>query len=491
MKALMKWMWLSLMVVFTSAALAQMEEVEYRETFSQAELDQVLAPIALYPDSLLSQILMAATYPQDIAEAASWSRANSGVRGDAAVRAVENEPWDPSVISLTAFPEVLAMMDERRDWTERLGDAYLAQPEQVMETVQELRARADAAGNLRSSEEIVVQRHGNDYVIEPPTPEVIYVPYYDPRVAYGSWWWDDYPPVYWNPWPGYSYFPGYSGFGWGYGITLGSSFFFGSIDWPRRHLRFSHHRPWYFHGRDFRHGHRWTHDRDHRRDHRDTRWRDRDHRRGDRDHRRWDRDGRQFSGNLNRGSGQHFERRDGGRRDGRTERREWRGTNRSSSSVTPQTAPQGGFFRAPPAAAPVTQGRAERNAVARPVAPVAPTAGARTERGFQPRERVRREQAMSGIARQSETRRFSRPAETRSFSPPRAPQSVGSPQPQRVSPTMRQAAPRAQPSRQQPSRQSSAARPARSAVERSAPSSRQSSGATSPIHRGGRGGRER
>jgi hypothetical protein len=141
MKQLLRMMWVAVMVLFAGAAAAQDREPP-RGGFSQAELDQMLAPIALYPDSLLSQILTASTYPQDVAEAASWSRVNSGVRGETAVRLVENEPWDPSVIALVAFPQVLAMMDERRDWTERLGDAFMAQPAQVMDTVQELRARA-------------------------------------------------------------------------------------------------------------------------------------------------------------------------------------------------------------------------------------------------------------------------------------------------------------------------------------------------------------
>ena len=339
MKWLARFVWCTLVVLFTSsAAWAQQPEPGYRRDFSQAELDQMLAPIALYPDALLSQILMAATYPQDVFEAASWSRVNPELSGDTAVRAVEGEPWDPSVISLVAFPQVLAMMDERRDWTERLGDAYVGQPEQVMDTIQELRARADAAGTLRSTDEIIVQRQGNDYIIEPPTPEVVYVPYYDPRVAYGNWWWSDYQPVYWGPWSGYSYYPRYGGLGWGYGVTLGSGFFFGAFDWPRRYVRYSSHRPWYFRGDRYRPGHRWTHDRDHRwrrdgdrwRDRdgrRDGRWRDRpaDNRTRDADRTRWrDRDG------------------DGRRdyRDGRDGRRDWRGRGGDGGAAVPAPVPQ-------------------------------------------------------------------------------------------------------------------------------------------------------
>ena len=109
MKQLMKMIWVAALVLFAGAATAQYREPP-RGGFSQAELDQMLAPIALYPDSLLSQILTASTYPRDVAEAASWSRANSSVRGDTAVRLIENEPWDPSVLALAAFPQVLSMM---------------------------------------------------------------------------------------------------------------------------------------------------------------------------------------------------------------------------------------------------------------------------------------------------------------------------------------------------------------------------------------------
>jgi len=279
---------------------------------SQAELDQILAPVALYPDSLLSQLLIAATYPRDIAEAAAWSRGNPQLRGDAATRAVENEPWDPSVKSLVAFPQVLQMMDERMQWTERLGDAFMSAPEQVADTVQLLRGRADQAGNLRSSEELVVRRDYGAYVIEPAQPEVVYVPYYDPRLAYGRWWWPDYEPVWWSPWAGYRWTAGYGGFGWGYGITLGSGFWFSSFDWPRRYIRFNSHRPHYYRGHSRWHGHRWHSDRDHRRNVRhwdrggDRRW---DGRSGD--GRRVDRDGR---------GDRRWDGRGGvGRRDGRTE----------------------------------------------------------------------------------------------------------------------------------------------------------------------------
>ena len=315
---------LSIIALFTSVASAQGYQPE-RRGFSQAELDQVLAPIALYPDSLLSQILMAATYPEDVFEAAAHLRDNPGLRGEEAVRSVQQAPWDPSVISLAAFPDVVQMMDERRDWTVRLGDAYIAQPEQVLDSVQNLRRRADAAGSLRSSNEIVVQRSGDYYVIEPPAADIVYVPYYDSRVVYGNWWWPDYAPVYWNPWPGYSYRYGYRGFGWGYGVRLSSGFFFSSFDWRNRYVRFASHRPWYYHGHYYRGGQRWTHNHSHRNVVRDARWRGdgRDWRRDGRD----GRDGREWRGERRETwqgyqPGDRNERRDGNRGD-RDRRGQW------------------------------------------------------------------------------------------------------------------------------------------------------------------------
>jgi hypothetical protein len=204
--------------------------------FSQEDLDRLLAPIALYPDALLSQILMASTYPLEVVQAARWSRANPGLQGDQTVRAVEQQPWDPSVKSLVAFPQILAMMDEKIDWTERLGDAFLAQEPQVMDSVQQLRQRAYAAGTLRSDNQIRVESQGPAIMIVPANPEIVYVPYYDPTVVYGNWWWPA-PPVYWAPWGGYH--PPHQGFflSWGIGIPVVSGFFFGAFDWPSHHAR--------------------------------------------------------------------------------------------------------------------------------------------------------------------------------------------------------------------------------------------------------------
>src|SRR5690606_38747671 len=205
------------------------------QIYSEAELDQMLAPIALYPDALLSQILMAATYPLEIVQAARWSRANPGLEGEAAVKAAAGETWDPSVKSLVAFPQILQTMDEKLEWTQSLGNAFLAQQTAVMDAVQRLRQRAYDAGNLQSNAHQRVEREGGDIIIRPATVEVVHVPYYDPRVVYGPWWWAGYPPVYWSPWPGYVTYSS-TGFYWSVGVFVGPRFFFGFWDWPRRHV---------------------------------------------------------------------------------------------------------------------------------------------------------------------------------------------------------------------------------------------------------------
>ena len=251
------------------AAFAQnRQQVQNAPEFRQQELDQMLAPIALYPDSLLTQILMASTYPLEVVQAARWSRANPGLSGDQAVRAVEQQNWDPSVQSLVAFPHVLQLLDTNLGWTERLGNAFLSQQSQVWDTVQFLRQRADTAGNLDSNDDFRVAREGPIYVIESPRPDVIYVPYYDPLIVYGDWWWPGYAPLRWSPWPGYYARPGYShGYYWGSGISVGFGFFFGGIDWRQRHVNVINHNSFYYRNvnRVPSPGNGWQHDPIHRR----------------------------------------------------------------------------------------------------------------------------------------------------------------------------------------------------------------------------------
>ena len=241
----------ALVLAFAIASLPVVAQThtQAQRIYSQAELDQMLAPVALYPDPLLSQVLMAATYPFEVAEAARWSRANPGLQGDDAVRAAQSEDWDPSVQSLVAFPQILARMDENPDWTRRLGEAFLAQEPHVMDTVQQLRRRAQEAGNLQSSEQMYVEQQGQAIVIQPISPQYVYVPYYDPLVVYGSWWWPAYQPVVWAPWPGYAryYRPGVSvGYWWGRPVGLSVGFFFGNFDWHHRQARVVHPTAYYY-----------------------------------------------------------------------------------------------------------------------------------------------------------------------------------------------------------------------------------------------------
>lgn len=180
------------------------------KTYSQQDLDQLLAPIALYPDSLLAQVLMASTYPLDVVEAARWSKANPTVKDKALEDAMQQQRWDPSVKALTSVPQVLQQMNDKLDWTQRLGDAFLAQQTDVMNTVQSLRAKAQAAGNLQSTSQQQVKTDTSSgktvYVIESPKPDVIYVPTYNPYTIYGPWWYPA-PPFYMYP-PAYVYPPG-------------------------------------------------------------------------------------------------------------------------------------------------------------------------------------------------------------------------------------------------------------------------------------------
>lgn len=230
--------WINLLCVIP-LVLAVSAWAQEAKTFSKEELDQMMAPIALYPDSLLSQVLMASTYPAEVAEAVSWSKANPSQKGDAAVKAVESQPWDPSVQSLVAFPQVLAMMGEKPDWVQKLGDAFLAEPDAVMDSAQRLRAAAQKAGNLKTTEQQKVieepapQGQQQTVIkIEPANPQVVYVPTYNPTVVYGPWWYPAYPPYYW-PVPGYPYGSALArGIAFGTGIAITNALW-GGFNWGR------------------------------------------------------------------------------------------------------------------------------------------------------------------------------------------------------------------------------------------------------------------
>ena len=222
---------LALLLGVSQGVMAQSENGKDK-SFKQEELDQLLAPIALYPDSLLAQIFMASTYPLEVVEAERWAKKNQGLKGDALASALEKENWDPSVKSLVNFPQVLEMMNEKLDWTQKLGDAFLAQQKDVMATVQKLRAKAEAQGNLKSNEEqkVVVEKETQTIIIESASPQVVYVPTYNPTVVYGAWWYPSYPPYYYYP-PGYA--AGAALFSFGVGIAVGAAwgYAWGHCNW--------------------------------------------------------------------------------------------------------------------------------------------------------------------------------------------------------------------------------------------------------------------
>jgi len=189
-----------LLLAVPPGAFAQQSEAA--PVFKQEELDQILAPIALYPDSLIAQILMASTFPLEAVQADRFAKQNANLKGDALTKALESQNWDPSVKSLVNFPQVLTMMSEKLDWTQKLGDAFLAQQKPVMDTIQSLRAKAQAAGNLKTTKEQTVIVEQKIIKIESASPQVIYVPTYNPTVVYGAWAYPAYPPHYYYP-PGY------------------------------------------------------------------------------------------------------------------------------------------------------------------------------------------------------------------------------------------------------------------------------------------------
>ncbi|SBW06139.1 conserved exported hypothetical protein [uncultured delta proteobacterium] len=205
---------------------------------SAAQLEQLAAPVALYPDALVSQVLMAATYPLEVVSAARWAEDNAKLQGDALDAAVQKQPWDPSVKSLVKFPQVLRMMNDKLDWMEQLGNAFLAQPKDVMDAVQRLRAKAEAQGNLTSNAQQTVTTQAASgssskvIVIQPAQPDVIYVPTYNPTVVYGAWPYPANPPYAWYP-PGYV--AGTALLSFGVGVAVGYSMW-GYPDWHGGHV---------------------------------------------------------------------------------------------------------------------------------------------------------------------------------------------------------------------------------------------------------------
>src|SRR5882762_6958915 len=208
---------------------------------SPAQLQQLVAPIALYPDALVAQILTAATYPDQIVEADRWLQQHTDLKGEQLGQEVDKQPWDPSVKALVEFPSVLANMDKNLSWTSSLGDAYVNQQQEVMNAVQAMRDRAQKAGNLNSTPQENVTQQGQTIVIQPADPQVVYVPEYDPWLVYGE-------PI--GIWPGWYSYPGLYfarpgiAFGFGFGIGYFGGFGWGwhhwDSDWGHRSVIYNH-----------------------------------------------------------------------------------------------------------------------------------------------------------------------------------------------------------------------------------------------------------
>ncbi|QWD59563.1 DUF3300 domain-containing protein [Polynucleobacter sp. MWH-UH35A] len=198
---------------------------------SQAQLEALVAPIALYPDPLVSQILMASTYPLEVSEATNWLRNNGNLKGDALNNALQQQNWDPSVKSLVSFPPVLEMMGSQLSWTQNLGNAVLAQQSDTMTAIQALRAKAKASGALQSNAQQTVTTQGSGssqaIVIQPTNPQVVYVPSYNPSVVYGPWPYPTYPPAAYYP-PGYV--AGTALLSFGIGMAVGAALW-GGCHW--------------------------------------------------------------------------------------------------------------------------------------------------------------------------------------------------------------------------------------------------------------------
>jgi uncharacterized membrane protein YgcG len=207
------------------------------------QLQQLVAPIALYPDSLVAQILAASTFPDQIVEADRWVQAHPDLKGEALAQAVDQQSWDPSVKALATFPSILGNMDKNLSWTSSLGDAYYNQESDVMDAIQVMRQKAQQAGALKSTPQEVVTTQGPEIAIAPADPEVVYVPAYDPWEVYG------YPVApwpYWYPYPGIWYDGPYLSFGVGFGIGWWGHFGWGwghwGLDWHNHYAMFDHNR---------------------------------------------------------------------------------------------------------------------------------------------------------------------------------------------------------------------------------------------------------
>jgi hypothetical protein len=261
------WMIIAMLFIPPGIPAQDFEQPEQTDRFRKEEMDQMLAPIALYPDSLIAQILMASTYPLEVVQAERWVQQNKTLTGDALDDALKEKSWDPSIKSLCHFPDVLFAMSDKLDQTSKLGDAFLSQKDDVIATIQQLRQKAEKQGNLKTTKEQKVIYEEDAIRIEPAVCQVVYVPVYDPLYVYGPWWYPAYPPYYWYYPPGVIITGGFISFGPHFFIGI-DLFSWSWFDWHRHYIYIDVHKARRFHR--FRHRHYsdryfWRHDPVHRR----------------------------------------------------------------------------------------------------------------------------------------------------------------------------------------------------------------------------------
>ncbi len=238
-----------------------------QEVITEAELAQLLAPIALYPDSLLTHILIASTYPLEVVDAERWRTRIGDIQPEDIESRSRDKSWDPSVKALLLFPTVLEKLSSELDWMQQLGDAFLEDEAAVLASIQSLRQKADDAGNLAQMDNVKIVREEKVIVIEPERTEVVYVPYYDTRVVYGNWHWVHYPPVHWHSPHRYAYYNG--PYYWHSGVHISVGFYFSAFHWHKRHIVINHHHNHWHHPRKkvvtSHHAKKWIHAPSHRR----------------------------------------------------------------------------------------------------------------------------------------------------------------------------------------------------------------------------------
>tara|TARA_R110001583_G_scaffold138880_2_gene290653 strand:+ start:20229 stop:21410 length:1182 start_codon:yes stop_codon:yes gene_type:complete len=222
------------LLVSTLVSFTTIAEQE-AQSFSDAELAQMLAPIALYPDSLLTHILIASTYPIEIIEADRWLKKNDNVNTNKKSQLLAAFDWDASVKALIPFDRVLSRLSEDLSWTQALGDAFLQDESRLLLSIQALRKKAKLAGSLRKMDNMDVRYEDENILILPREKEVVYVPYYDSRMVYGSWFWAAYPPVYWRA-SRRVQLSHYRPFHWNTGVHITFNYFFSAFHWHNRHV---------------------------------------------------------------------------------------------------------------------------------------------------------------------------------------------------------------------------------------------------------------